>query len=408
VTLDLTFREASARVIGALASRFRNLDIAEDAFAEACARAAQAWPRGGAPRDEAAWLYRTAFRAALDHIRRIKTAERLAPEPPSVGPNAEDLMLDEARQIPEERLRLIFVCCHPAVAPEARAALTLKLVCGLSTAEIARAFLVPEPTLAQRIVRAKRKIAEAGVPFEIPGPEAWSERLDAVLSTLEIAYSKAHEDAALAGPYAGFAQEMLTVTRVLAELAPLESEAHALAAIVRYAEARRPARLAEDGAMTPLSKQDPCRWNRALIEEAEACLLRAADLNPAGPRALQGAIQSAWCARRSLADPAPWSIVLALYDAILRLRDDSVVRINRAVALAEVVGAESALNEIQALDARALAEFPPFHAVRADLLRRLGRTEDARAAYLRVLALDPAPAERLWLEQQVRTLLPSS
>jgi len=408
VTLDLTFREASARVIGALASRFRSLDIAEDAFAEACARAAKAWPRDGAPRDGPAWLYRTAFRAALDHIRRTKTAERLAPEPPSVEPNAEDLMIDDARQIPDERLRLIFVCCHPAVAPEARAALTLKLVCGLSTREIARAFLTPEPTLGQRIVRAKRKIAEAGVPFEIPGPEAWPERLDAVLSTLEIAYSKAHEDAALAGPYAGFAEEMLTVTRVLAELAPLEPEVHALAAIVRYGEARRPARLDEGGAMTPLSEQDPCRWNRTLIEEAEACLLRAADLNPAGPRALQGAIQSAWCARRSLADPAPWSIVLALYEALLTLRDDPVVRLNRAVALAEVLGPQAALTEIEALDARALGEFPPYHAVRADLLRRLGSVEEARAAYLRVLALDPAPAERLWLQRQVRRLAPST
>jgi RNA polymerase sigma-70 factor, ECF subfamily len=167
------------------------------------------------------------------------------------------------------------VCCHPAVAADGRAALTLRLVCGLSTAEIARAFLVSEPTLAQRLVRAKRKIAEAGVPFEVPGPEAWPERLDAVLSTLEVAYAKAHEDAAGAGPHAGYASETLELTRVLAELLPEEPEALALAALVRYAEARHPARLDGEGAMVPLSEQDSALWRRPLIEEADAHLGRA-------------------------------------------------------------------------------------------------------------------------------------
>ncbi len=308
-------------------------------------------------------------------------------------------MVDDARLIPDERLRLIFVCCHPAMAPEARVALTLRLVCGLSTAEIARAFLVSEPTLAQRLVRAKRKIAEAGIPFEIPGPEAWEERLDSVLSTLEVAYASAHEDAAGAGPHAGFANEILELTRVLTLLLPREPEALAMAALVRYAEARRPARLDETGAMVPLSLQDPSLWRRALIDEAEAYLKRAADLQPSGPRSLQAAIHSAWCARRSDDDPAPWPIVLKLYDALLSLRNDPVIRLNRAVAISEVAGPKAAIVELEALDAALLATFAPYHALRADLLAKVGRPAEARAAYDVLLSLDPTPAERLWLER---------
>ncbi len=362
-------------------------------------RAAATWPAEGAPRDPAAWLYRTAYRAAIDATRRRAVRERLQPEPPECEPSAEDAMIDDNRLIPDERLRLIFVCCHPAVAAEARAALTLRLVCGLSTTDIARAFLLSEPTLAQRLVRAKRKIAEAGIPFSVPGPEAWGERLEAVLSTLEVAYSKAHEDAAGSGPHAGYATEMLELTRVLATLLPEEGEAQALAALVRYAEARRPARLDDSGAMTPLSEQDPRRWNREQIADGHRYLHRARNLGAFGPRALNAAIHGAWCARPSLAAPAPWPVVLQLYDAMLGLRDDAVVRLNRAVALAEVAGPRAALDEVLALDDERLQGFLPYHAVRADLLRRLGRREESRAAYDAALALSPPPAERVWLER---------
>ena len=215
-TLDHAAREAGARVRAALAARFRSLDLAEEGWAEACARAAARWPADGTPTDPAAWLYRTAERVALDLIRRAGVRDRLAPPAPEPEPTPEDAMLGDHRLIPDERLRLIFVCCHPAIASDARAALTLKVVCGLSTDAIARAFLVPETTLAQRLVRAKRKIAEAGVPFEVPGPAHWIERLEAVLTTIEIAYSRAHEDAAGTGVHAGFAPEMLTLTAVLA------------------------------------------------------------------------------------------------------------------------------------------------------------------------------------------------
>ncbi len=398
--LDRAAREAGGRIIAALAARFRDLDLAEEAFADACARAAETWPRVGAPRDGAAWLYRTAERRALDQIRRRRTRERLQPEPPAPEPTAEDAMADPAHLIPDERLRLIFICCHPAVAPEARAALTLRLVCGLSTLEIARAFLVAEPTLAQRLVRAKRKIADAGVPFEIPGQQAWPERMQAVLSTLEIAYAKAHEDAAGAGAHAGYAEEMLGLTRTLAELVPDEAEAQALAAIVRYAEARRPARLDEQGAMVPLSEQDPALWRRLLIGHADRHLERAVALDAYAPRVLQAAIHGLWCARRTLDDPPPWRRALKLYDRLQQVRDDVVVRLNRAVVLAEVDGPAAALAEVEALDASGLDAFQPWHAVRADLLRRTGRCDEALKAYDRALELCSGPAERLWLERR--------
>jgi RNA polymerase sigma-70 factor, ECF subfamily len=401
---EQVFRQAGARITAALAARYRDLDLAEEAFAEACARAVEAWPSPSAPRDPAAWLYRVADRHALDVLRRRRIREQLAPDPPPPERTAEDALVDDATLIPDERLRLIFVCCHPAVAPDARAALTLRLVCGLSVSEIARAFLVAEPTLAQRLVRAKRKIAEAGVPFQVPDPDAWPERLDAVLSTLEIAYAKAHEDAAGAGPHAGYAAEMLVLTRVLAELLPHEPEVLAFAGLVRFAEARRPARVDPRGAMVPLSRQDPALWQRPVMDEGERYLARAMTLEPQRSRVLQAVIHGAWCARRSLAEAAPWQKVLGLYDALLAVRDDPIVRLNRAVALAEVRGVAAALEEVQSLDGAALAHFLPYHAVRADLLGRDGQREAARAAYAAALALSPPPAERLWMEQRVAGL----
>ena len=393
-TLHHTAREAGGRIVAALAAAFRDLDLAEEAYAEACARAAAVWPTAP-PLDPPAWLYATARRRALDMIRKRNIRQRLTPDDPEPEPSAEDLLARDTRLIPDERLRLIFVCCHPAVAPEARAALTLRLVCGLSVREIARAFLVAEAAMFQRLTRAKRKIAQAGVSFEVPRPEAWPERLAAVLSTLEVAYARAHEDAAGAGEHAGYAREMLDLTAVLAELLPDEPECLAFAATVRFAEARRPARLDADGAMVPLAEQDPRLWSRPLIHDADVLLRRAARLNRPGPRQLRAALHGVWCVRRSLAEPPPWSAVLALYD--LADRDDPFVRINRAVALAELAGPAAALAEIEALDAARLADFQPFHAVRADLLARLGRQGEALAAYDRAIDLAAGPAERLWL-----------
>jgi RNA polymerase sigma-70 factor, ECF subfamily len=378
--LDQAARQAGARIRAALAARFRDLDLAEDGWAEACARAAARWPNEGTPADPAAWLYRTAERAALDLIRRAEVRGRLAPPAPEPEPTPEDEMLGDHRLIPDERLRLIFVCCHPAIA---------------------QAFLVPEATLAQRLVRAKRKIAEAGVPFEVPAPVHWRERLEAVLTTMEIAYARAHEDAAGTGAHAGFAPEMLALTATLAELMPDEPDAHALAATIRFAEARRPARTDAAGLMVPLSEQDPARWDAQLIASGRTFLRRA---DWPSRRALQAQLHAAWCNRISLADPPPWCTILKLYDRLLEVQDDAVVRINRAVALAEVAGPEQALAELDGLDHPGLARFTPWLAARADLLRRAGRVEEAGAAYGTLLAQDLPEAERRWLQARLNTL----
>jgi RNA polymerase sigma-70 factor, ECF subfamily len=403
VALDRVFRAASGRIIAALAARFRDLARAEDAFSESCLRAVRTWPAAGVPDDPAAWLYRVAERLMLDSLRRDRKQQPVAEET-SLDPSPEDLVTDDARIIPDERLRLIFICCHPAVAAEARAALTLKLVCGLSVTEIARAFLLQEATLAQRLVRAKRKIADAGVPFELPSPDAWPERLDAVLSTLEIAYARAHEDAAGSGAHAGFSAEVLHLTKILTHLIPDDAAVTALAAQVRYAEARRPARLDADGFIVPLSAQDPALWRRDLIDDANRLLADAIRIAPSEPRTLQAQLQQVWCARQSLADPAPWPEVLRLYDRLLLTRDDPIVRINRAVAVAEIEGVDAALIELSRLESAGLEEFLPYHAVRADLLRRTGRHANASQAYARALQLDPPAAERRWLERKLAEL----
>ena len=400
--LSQAAREAGARIRAALAARFRSLDLAEEGWAEACARAASRWPEQGTPADPAAWLYRTAERAALDLIRRAEVRGRLAPPLPEPEPSPEDMMLGDHRLIPDERLRLIFVCCHPAIAPDSRAALTLKIVCGLATDRIARAFLVSETTLAQRLVRAKRKIAEAGVPFEVPPPERWRDRLEAVLSTIEIAYAQAHADGAGTGPHAGYAAEMLDLSGTLAALIPEDADIAALAASIRFAEARRPARNDGEGGMVPLSDQDPRRWDRALIAAGRQMLARTGGAETW--RTVQAAIHAAWCARASLAQPPPWPIVLALYDRLLTLRDDPVVRVNRAVALAEVEGPAAALAELDAITAAGASHFPPFFAARADLLRRLGHDDDAAAAYRALLATDLPAAERRWIEARASSL----
>lgn len=396
--VEAAFREAGGRVAVALAARFRDLDLAEEAVAEAWAAAASAW-RLEVPRDPAAWLYAVASRRALDLRRRARTRAGAVLDPPAPDPTPEELLMAADQPIPDERLRLIFVCCHPALAPEARVALTLKVVGGLSVERIARAFLVSESTLAQRLVRAKAKIKAAGVPYEIPGREAWHERLEAVLAALEIAYAQAHADAALAGEAAEFGLEVVRLSGVLAELLPDEPEVLALAALVRLAEARRPARLDGDGAMVPLTEQDPTLWDRRRLHEGEALLARAAALSERGPYQLMAAIHAAH-ADRARTGRTPWPAIVRLYDALEAYRPTAVTVVNRAVALAEVEGPLAGLAALaEAADARSLDAWLPYQAARGALLARAGRRTEAAEAYDAALALDPGPAEALHLRK---------
>lgn len=391
--------EARGRVVAALAARFRDLDLAEDAFADAALAAVAAWPTDP-PRDPAAWLWRAALRRALDAVRRRRTRETARHDDRDPEPTPEDLAMLADQPIPDERLRLIFVCCHPALAPEARAALSLKVVCGLSTARLARAFLVGEPAMLQRITRAKAKIAGAGVPFEIPARAAWPERLGAVLATLEIAYAQAYEDAALAGDAADFAGEVLRLSGLLAELIPDDPEVLGLGALVRFAEARRPARLDDAGAMVPISEQDVRQWDGPLIDQGADLLDRAAAFGRLGPCQTLAAIHGAHLSRRETGE-TPWADIETLYFALSVLRPGPVTEVNRAVAVGEARGAAEGLAVLDAVRTdRDLEAWLPWQVARAALCARAGYQTEARAAYDAALALGPAPAERLFLERK--------
>jgi RNA polymerase sigma-70 factor (ECF subfamily) len=391
---------ARPRVVAALAARLRDLDLAEDAFADATAAALTAWPLQ-APRDPAAWLWRAALRRAIDAKRRAATRARHRPDAPEPDPTAEEALMAADAPIPDERLRLIFICCHPAIAPDARAALTLKVVCGLSTERLARAFLMAEPAMLQRITRAKRKIRDAGVPFEVPGREAWPERLEAVLATLEIAYAQAYEDAALARDAAGFAGEVLRLSGLLAELAPNEPEVLGLAALVRFAEARRPARLDDTGAMVPPDQQETALWRGDMVEDGAKLLDRAAELRRTGPRQIMATIHAAHLSRTE-GFPTPWADIVALYDVLAEIRPNVVTAVNRAVAVGEARGAEAGLAALAA--ANAPEDWLPYQAARAGLCAKAGRDAEAAQALKAALALGPAPAERLFLERRLSAL----
>lgn len=388
---------ARPRVVAALAGRLRDLDLAEDAFADASAAALVAWPNQP-PRDPAAWLWRAALRRAIDAKRRAAVRERAVLDPPEPEPTPEEALMAAHQPIPDERLGLIFVCCHPALAPDSRAALTLKVVCGLSTARLARAFFVAEPAMLQRITRAKRKIAGAGVPFDVPAREAWPERLEAVLATLEIAYAQAYEDAALASEGSHFAAEVLRLSGLLAELVPDDPEVLGLAALVRFAEARRPARLDERGAMVPPSAQDSGLWRRDLIAEGARLLDRAAALGRSGARQILAAIHATHCARAETG-ATDWAAIAALYDVLAQVRPHVATAVNRAVAIGEAHGAEAGLAALARVDG--MDDWLPYQVALAALSARAGRREAARDAYRAALALGPAPAERLYLVAQL-------
>ena len=397
-------RETGDRIRAALAVRFRDLDMAEEAFAFASLRAVETWSRDGPPRDPAAWLYAVGRRRAFDIGRRAKVRSGAVHDAPEPAPDPETILMAAFEPIPDERLRLIFICCHPALAPEARIALTLRTLCGLSVERIARAWLTTEVAMLQRLTRAKRKIRDARIRFEIPEPDAWGERLDAVLATLEIAYAQAYEDAALAADAADLAGETLRLSGLLASLLPEEPEVLGLAALIRFAESRRPARLDETGAMIPLSEQEVALWDGQLIGEAVDLMRRAAGLGRSGPYQLMAAIHATHAARMETGVTA-WADVARLYDILLSVRPSPVAEVNRAVAVGEAEGAQAGLTALAAVAGQdRLATWLPYQAARAGLYAKAGRGAQAAEALKAALALHPAPAERLFLERRLAAL----
>lgn len=393
---------ARPAVVAALAARFRDLDLAEDGFADAVELAMRQFADAPPPGNLGGWLHVAARRRIIDRLRRkARLAELIAAQPEAAEGEDMDTVSLFDEQIPDERLRLIFICCHPAIAPEARAALTLRVVCGVPTERIAAAFLLATPAMAQRLTRAKAKIRDAGVPFETPPPHLWAERLQSVLATLEIGYALAFQDAAGSEPTADLGPEVLRLTDMLAELLPDDPEVLGLAALVQLGEARRAARVDAAGRMIPLSEQDCTLWDNRLIGSAARAMQRAAALGRSGPYQLMAAIHLTH-ARRKAEGRTDWAAILKLYDLLIQLRPGPVVAINRAIALARVEGAEAGLAAIEALGDEKIERYRPWQAARAHLLAQTGDREGAAAAYRNALALSPAWAERLFLEAKLR------
>ncbi len=390
--LEEVFREQWGRVLAALIGFLGDFDRAEEATQEAFAIAAERWARDGTPANPAAWLVTTARNSAINRIRRERTLAaktRLL----DVSEASEDQM-DETT-FTDERLELIFTCCHPALATDAQVALTLRALGGLSTTEIARAFLVPEPTMAQRLVRAKRKIKAAGIPFRVPADHLLPDRLAAVLAVVYLIFNKGYS---LPPSHGALASDALALGRALAELMPDEPEVHGLLALMLLHDSRREARY-RDGELVLLADQDRSLWNTAQIAEGRAALDRALALNgrgAGGVYVLQAAIASLH------AEPTrDWDEIATLYGELSRRTGSPVVELNRAIAVAEAGGPEAGLAIADRLP---LEDFHYLHATRAELLRRLDRTDEARAAYRNALALVHDDAERSLLERRLAAL----
>jgi RNA polymerase sigma-70 factor (ECF subfamily) len=394
-------RESYGRLLALLAARTRDVAAAEDALSEAFAAALTAWPRVGAPDNPEGWLIAAAKRKLIDAARRASTAQSGANQ---VALAAEELEAESSSaQTPDRRLGLMFVCAHPDIEPAARTALMLQTVLGFSAERIAAAFMVAPAAMSQRLVRAKARIVEAGLSFDVPPPAQGPARMAAVLQAIYAAYAEGWADAAGADPdRAGLAEEAIWLGRVLAAQAPEEPEALGLLALMLHLEARRPARCAQ-GRFTPLDEQDVRLWRVELQAEAELLLLKAGRAGRIGRFQLEAAIQSAHAARRGRG-AADWDAIVTLYEGVAMLAPSPVVSLNRAAAIARRDGPEAGWEALQALDQPALHSYQPYWALRADVLAKLGRAEEARAAYDEAIAREREPAVIRFLSERRRAL----
>jgi RNA polymerase sigma-70 factor (ECF subfamily) len=390
-------RESYGRLLALLTARTRDVAAAEDALADAFAAALMAWPRAGAPDNPEAWLFAAAKRKLIDATRRAQTAS--AGEAEIVRAIEEIEAAVAERAAPDRRLGLMFACAHPEIDAAARTPLMLQTVLGFSADRIAAAFLVAPATMSQRLVRAKKRIAEAGIPFDVPPPEDWSARLGGVLQAIYAAYAEGWADAEGADPdRVALAEEAIWLAAALAQQAPHEPEALGLMALLLHLEARRPARRV-GGRFVPLEEQDVSLWRTGMQGEAEMLLMKAAEADRIGRFQLEAAIQSAHTSRRSRGE-ADWAAIVLLYEALSRFTSSPIVHLNRAAALARGDGAEAGLAALNALDAAVLKSYQPYWALRADLLGRLGRVEEARAAYDEAVARERDPAVIRFLSER--------